>query len=121
MINNIVQWAAENRMAVVLMAIAADVIANVVILKIIREPLRFAVPGLIFVKLVNFAKYTFLLTGVSYVFLAIALFGFAKGENNIIGGSLELAGLAILLKILIAGGLKKTEAENAEKNKAGHS
>lgn len=116
MIDNIVQWAADNRLAVVLMAIAADVIINGVILKIIKEPLRFAVPGLIFVKLVNFAKYTFLLMGVSYVFLAISFFGFARGEDKIIGGSLELAALAILLKILIAGGLVKTMAGDTGKN-----
>lgn len=107
MLDTIAQWVGTHRLETIALCILAEIAANALILRVARQPLHFALPGLVFLRLGDFGRSVFLLMTISFVFLASALVVIVQASPRYLPAFLELAVIAIFLKLLVAWGMKR--------------
>lgn len=107
MLDTIAQCIGAHRLEAIALCLLAEIAANAFILRVARQPLYFALPGLVFLKLVDYGRSVILLMTISFVFLATALVGIIEASQRHLLAFLELAVIAIFLKLLVAWGMKR--------------
>lgn len=114
MLDTVTQWMSAHRLETIVVCIIVEMVANAIILGLARKSLFFALPGLVFVKLIDYGRSVILLMIISFVFLATALIGMYQSEPKRLVAFLELAVIAIVLKLLVAWGMKRMKPEPKE-------